>query len=100
MGLKDPGEIVSFYNIYIKIRVKHNNTTFLVAQMVKNVPAMRKTWVRSLGWEDPLEKEMATQSRTENARLKLSIQKTKNRASGPISSVQFSHSVMSNSATP
>ena len=32
----------------------------LVAQMVKNPPAMQETWVRSLGWEDPLEKEMAT----------------------------------------
>ena len=28
--------------------------------MVKNLPTMRETWVRSLGWEDPLEKEMAT----------------------------------------
>ena len=27
----------------------------LLAQLVKNLPAMRKTWVRSLGWEDPLE---------------------------------------------
>ena len=34
----------------------------LVAQMVKCLPAMRETWVRSLGWEDPLEKEMATHS--------------------------------------
>ena len=32
----------------------------LVAQQVKNLPATRKTWVRSLGWEDPLEKGMAT----------------------------------------
>ena len=32
----------------------------LVAQLVKNAPAMREIWVRSLGWEDPLEKEMAT----------------------------------------
>jgi len=32
----------------------------LVAQMVKNLPAMRETWVPSLGWEDPLEKGMAT----------------------------------------
>ena len=32
----------------------------LVAQMVKNLPAMQKTRVRSLGWEDPLEKEVAT----------------------------------------
>ena len=33
----------------------------LVAQMVKNLPAMQETWVKSLGQEDPLEKEMATQ---------------------------------------
>ena len=31
-----------------------------MAQMVKNLPAMQETWVRSLGWEDPLEKGMAT----------------------------------------
>ena len=31
----------------------------LVAQMVKNLPATQETWVRSLSWEDPLEKEMA-----------------------------------------
>ena len=34
----------------------------LVAQMVKNLPAMQETWVRSLGREDPLEKEVATHS--------------------------------------
>ena len=34
----------------------------LVAQRVKRLPAMRETWVRSLGQEDPLEKEMATHS--------------------------------------
>jgi len=33
-----------------------------MAQMVKNLPVMRETWVRSLGLEDPLEKEMATHS--------------------------------------
>ena len=32
----------------------------LVAQMVKNLPAMQETLVRSLGWEDPLEEDMAT----------------------------------------
>ena len=31
-----------------------------MAQMVKNLPTVQETWVRSLGWEDPLEKEMAT----------------------------------------
>ena len=35
---------------------------FLVAQIVKNLPAMQETLVRSLGWEDPLEKEMETHS--------------------------------------
>ena len=34
----------------------------LIAQLEKNLPAMWETWVRSLGWEDPLEKEMATSS--------------------------------------
>ena len=34
----------------------------LVAQMVKNLPAMQETWVPSLGWEDPLEEGMATHS--------------------------------------
>ena len=34
--------------------------TSLVVQMVTNPPAMQKTQVQSLGWEDPLEKEMAT----------------------------------------
>ena len=37
--------------------------TSLVAQMVKCLPTMRDTWIRSLGWEDPLEKEMASHSR-------------------------------------
>ena len=40
------------------------NWTSLVAQMVKCLPAMWETWVRSLGREDPLEKEMATHSST------------------------------------
>ena len=35
----------------------------LVAQIVKSLPVMRETRVQSLGWEDPLEKEMATHSR-------------------------------------
>ena len=36
----------------------------LVTQMVKNLPAMRETWVPSLGREDPLEKEIAIHSST------------------------------------
>ena len=38
--------------------------TSLVAQTVKRLPARQKTWVQSLGQEDPLEKEMATHSST------------------------------------
>ena len=33
-----------------------------MAQLVKNLPAIQKTWVQSLGWEDPLEKGKATHS--------------------------------------
>ena len=41
-----------------------SDKTSLVAQMVKCLSTMRETWVRSLGWEDPLEKEMAIHSST------------------------------------
>ena len=37
---------------------------FAVAQTVKHLPAMRETQIQSLGWEDPLEKDMATHSST------------------------------------
>ena len=37
-------------------------TSSLTAKLVKNLPAVQETWVRSLGREDPLEKEMATHS--------------------------------------
>ena len=33
-----------------------------MAHLVKNPPTVQETWVQSLGWEDPLEKEMATHS--------------------------------------
>ena len=39
-----------------------SSSVSLVAQLVKNLPSMRETWIRSLGWEDPLEKEKATRS--------------------------------------
>ena len=45
-------------NIYTEERERAS----LVAQLVKNPPAMRETWVRSLGWKDPLEKGKATHS--------------------------------------
>ena len=46
--------------------LKHLSALFmsLLAQMVKRLSTMRETWVRYLGWEYPLEKEMAIHSRT------------------------------------
>ena len=43
-------------------RVGASERASLVAQLVKNPPAMRETWVRSLGWEVPLETGTATHS--------------------------------------
>ena len=46
-----------------KCSPENNNTrASLVAQMVKNLPAMQETWVWSLGWEDPLEESLMTHS--------------------------------------
>ena len=42
--------------------ILQKNETSLVAQMVKHLPTMWETWVQSLGWEDLLQKEMATYS--------------------------------------
>ena len=46
-------------HLYIKVGLSWAS---LVAQLVKNPPAMQETRVRSLGWEDPLEKGLATHS--------------------------------------
>ena len=45
-----------------KHRNKTNKEASLVTQTIKNPPAMQESWVRSLGWEDPLEKGKATHS--------------------------------------
>ena len=45
----------------LMIQPRHSRAP-LVAQMVKDRPAMRETWVRSLDWDGPLEKGMATHS--------------------------------------
>ena len=42
--------------------VDSNKYSFHIAQSIKNLPAMQETQVQFLDWEDPLEKEMATQS--------------------------------------
>ena len=54
---------VILINMFIESLIKRNfNETSLIAQLVKNPPAMQETLVRSLGWEDPLEKGKATHS--------------------------------------
>ena len=54
-----PNQIVSSLKAYLYFGCQW---AYLVAQMVKNLPAMQETWVRSLDQENPLEKEMATHS--------------------------------------
>ena len=54
-----PGDLS---DIGIEPRSPALQETSLVAQMVKNLPAVQETWVRSLDQEDPLEKEMANHS--------------------------------------
>ena len=60
-GLKIAGRKISSLRCADDITLMAEKSS-LVAQMVKRLPTMRETQVRSLGWEDPLEKEMATHS--------------------------------------
>ena len=46
------------------MRIMRREGTSLIAQLIKNLPAMQETHVRFQGWEDPLEKEMTTHSST------------------------------------
>ena len=67
--LKEISPEYSLEGLMLKLKLQSfghliQRTDSLVAQMVKHLPAMQETQVRSLGWEDPLEKEMATQSGT------------------------------------
>ena len=48
--------------LYCVLCVLRSTKASLVGQLVKNLPAVQETWVRSLGWEDPLGKGKATHS--------------------------------------
>ena len=50
-------EFSGLTSISKRVENKKRNHLSLGVQMVKNLPAMRDTWVRSLGWEDPVEEE-------------------------------------------
>ena len=67
---------------------------FLVAQLVKNLPAMQETWVRFLGWEDPLKKGMATHSSIQAWRIPWTVQSMGSRRIG-LNSTTFTHSLRS-----
>jgi len=53
---------ISIVRVLSETPIYHKLQSSLVVQKVKNLPAMQETWVRSLGREDPLEKETATHS--------------------------------------
>ena len=56
VDISSPSSLYQILETYVLRRAS------LVAQLVKNPPAIQETWVRSLGWEDPLEKGKATHS--------------------------------------
>ena len=65
LPLEPPGKPESLFLSLTPLRDTLWTSVFLdfpVAQLVKNLPAMWETWVRSLSWEDPLEEGMATHS--------------------------------------
>ena len=53
-------KVLDTLSAFCKYKSSSGIRASLVAQTVKNSPAMRETWVPSLGWEDPLEKGMAS----------------------------------------
>ena len=55
-------KVLNHDQIFIKLPPPHKCIPSLVAQSVKNLPAMQETWVRSMSQGDPPEKEMATHS--------------------------------------
>ena len=59
---RSPGEGHSYPLQYSCLENSMDRGASLTAQLVKNLPGMQETWVRFLGWEDPLEEEMANQS--------------------------------------
>ena len=55
-------EVTVTYNVTLQYEECEVNCASLVAQKVKNPPAVQETWVQSLDWEDPLEKGVTTHS--------------------------------------
>ena len=72
---RSPGEGIGYPLQY--------SSASLVAQLVKNPPAMQETWVQSLGWEDPLEKGKATHASILAWRITGTIQSMGSQRVGP-----------------
>ena len=64
MGFQEDAKSLSSFEEIYDATFEEISGASLVAQVVKSLPAMRETWVRSLDREDPLEKEMAIHSST------------------------------------
>ena len=62
MGFQEDAKSLSSFEEIYDATFEEISGASLVAQVVKSLPAMRETWVRSLDREDPLEKEMSTRS--------------------------------------
>ena len=71
-----------FFAIMVYHKVYHKILASLVAQMVKTLSAMQETWVQSLGWKDPPEKETATHSSILAWRIPWSVQCMRSRRIG------------------
>ena len=61
-GAERRGEVKGEHSAVLFPNPSVSSQASLMAQLVKNPPAMQETWVQSLGWEDPLEKRIATHS--------------------------------------
>ena len=62
MGFQEDANTLSTFEEIYDATFDEISGASLVAQVVKSLPAMRETWVQYLGWEDPLEEDMATHS--------------------------------------
>ena len=72
-GAERRGEVKGEHSAVLFPNPSVSSQASLMAQLVKNPPAMQETWVQSLGWEDPLEKRMATHSSILTWRIPRSI---------------------------
>ena len=84
-ALNEQPLLVLLWVVFVDFHNPYNHPVIraaLVARLVKNLPAMRETWVRSLGWEDPLEKGKATHSSILACRISWTLQSIRSQRGG------------------